>query len=119
MSLVRGRKLCEKPTGCGKLYSQEHTEACPHCGNPEWASTLLPFNEKDWIYDLETYPNIFTMAIKHALTGERRIYEISSRRNDTKDMMLFLAWLKESGARMIGFNTVSYTHLTLPTKRIV
>ena len=58
----------------------------------------------DWIYDIETYPNVFTLAVEHADAPLRWMFEISDWRNDSREIVAFLLLLKESGARMVGFN---------------
>lgn len=108
--MIHGRKLCEKPNGCGKYYAQIVQDECPHCGNPEWASTFVPYNPLDWIYDLEVYPNTFTATFKHPNSGDIRVYEVSDRRNDCVLFIEFLLHLERTGSRLVGFNNVGYDY---------
>ena len=106
---LRGRKQCDPINGCGKIYAQKLT-ACPSCNAPDWASDFLPYNPHDWIYDLETYPNIFTASFKHPNTGTRLLFEISDRRDDSKPLYDFLYSLKHTQCRMIGFNNIGFDY---------
>ncbi len=110
--MIRGRRKCDEINGCGKFYEQELT-ACPKCGAPEWVSELVPFNPLDWIYDEENYPNIFTVSFKHPNTGARLFFEVSPRRNDLRDLVVFLHSLKDAGCRLVGFNNVGYDYPVL------
>jgi len=64
----------------------------------------------DWIYDIETYPNVFTLAVEHADAPIRLMFEISDWRNDSREIVAFLLLLKESGARMVGFNNLGFDY---------
>ena len=64
----------------------------------------------DWVYDLETYPNCFTFAAEHTVYPLRVSYEISQYRNDSTELMAFLVWLRNTGARMVGFNSVGFDY---------
>ena len=69
----------------------------------------------DWIFDLETYPNVFTIAFEHAEAPIRVAYEISQYRNDTAALLDFLMWLKAKGCRLVGFNNVGFDYPVLHT----
>jgi len=107
---TRGRRQCDAVCGCGKFYSHEITDNCPHCGTPETFSHFMSFNPLDWIYDLECYPNVFTASFKHANTGTRLLFEISDRRNELEQLVWFLQMLSQSDCRMVGFNNVGYDY---------
>lgn len=64
----------------------------------------------DYIYDLETYPNIFTMAIGSVDGTESWIFEISDRRNDSKALKKFFKKLYLNKDRMIGFNNIGFDY---------
>lgn len=70
---------------------------------------------RDYIYDLETYPNVFTMAVEHADAPLRWYFEISDWRNDSRDILAFLQYLKETNARMVGFNNLGFDYPVLHT----
>ena len=65
------------------------------------------------IYDIETHPNIFTLAIEHADAPFRWFFEISDRRNDSKQIIDFVSYLNEQNAEMIGFNNIGFDYPVL------
>lgn len=69
----------------------------------------------DYIYDLETYPNVFTMAVEHADAPIKWMFEISDWRNDSKQIVEFVRWLADSNARMVGFNNIGFDYPILHT----
>lgn len=64
----------------------------------------------DFIFDCETYPNVFTMAVEHADMPMQWMFEISDQRNDSKQIIEFLQHLKETNARMVGFNSLGFDY---------
>ena len=66
--------------------------------------------DNDYIYDIETYPNVFTLAIKHPPSGDRAVFEISDRRNQFADLVAMLHRLKEGKCRMVGFNNLLFDY---------
>jgi len=69
----------------------------------------------DYVYDLETFPNVFTMAVEHAEAPLRWYFEISPWRNDSKAIVAFVQTLAQQGARMVGFNNVGFDYPILHT----
>ena len=69
----------------------------------------------DFIWDLETYPNVFTMAVEHAASPMRWAFEISDWRNDSRAIIEFVQWLASRGARMVGFNSIGFDYPILHT----
>lgn len=67
----------------------------------------------DWVYDLETYPNIFTFATVFANGKGMRVFEISDRRNDINEILDFLRKVKTAGHRLVGFNNVGFDYPVL------
>ena len=67
-------------------------------------------NPSDWIYDLETFPNIFTAAFKHPNTGTRVIFEISDRKNESVQLYEFLNALAAMKCRLVGFNNNGFDY---------
>lgn len=65
---------------------------------------------KDWVYDIETYPNCFTMAILRADGKHRRVFEISQYQNDVDAFMRCLEYLRVSNCRMVGFNNIGFDY---------
>ena len=62
----------------------------------------------DYIYDLETYPNIFTFAVIKSDGSERQVFEMSTRKNEADMMFAFLDRLHDNGDRLVGFNNVGF-----------
>lgn len=65
------------------------------------------------IYDIETYPNCFTLAAEDADSPLRWCFEISEFRNDTSDLLEWIEWIKAEGGRMVGFNNVGFDYPVL------
>jgi len=70
----------------------------------------MKINPHDWVYDLESYPNIFTASFKHVDTGARQMFEISEWCNDFDSLIHFLYALRQSHCRLIGFNNIGYDY---------
>ncbi|MBU6231804.1 hypothetical protein KGP36_03985 [Patescibacteria group bacterium] len=68
---------------------------------------------RDYVYDLETYPNVFLASFEHAESPLRWVFEISEWRNDSKPLLDFLTWLKLQNARMVGFNNLGFDYPVL------
>jgi len=65
----------------------------------------------DFIYDLESYPNVFSAVIVHAPIGTEWIFEVSDRVNQSGHLLRFLAALASNPAnRMVGYNNVGYDY---------
>jgi hypothetical protein len=107
--MLYGRRQCDKINGCGKIYPQHHV-VCDHCGVQDAFSDLLLFNPLDWVYDLETYPNVFTASFMHPLTATREFFEVSERTNDIEPLVKFLNSLKSSESRLVGFNNIGFDY---------
>lgn len=58
-----------------------------------------------FVYDIEVFPNLFTLAIKNSETKEKKFFEVSERQNDLyKIASLFDC----KGAIFCGFNCIHY-----------
>ena len=68
-----------------------------------------------FIYDIETYPNIFTLAALEHNTTNRYLFEISWRRDQTKELMDFFIMLRRFQHSMIGFNNVGFDYPVIHT----
>jgi len=68
----------------------------------------------DWsrfyTYDIETYPNVFTIGIVHMDTGTRWLFEISERGNQSAALAEFLTELMRTECRMIGYNNEGFDY---------
>lgn len=97
---------------CGKCnagYAYEY-ENCPHCNEPQWACTTFKASVRDYGYDIETYPNIFTFSAKHIVSGRRFYFEISERVNQSLELYQLLLSLSKTNARMVGFNNIGFDY---------
>lgn len=70
----------------------------------------MEYLESDWIYDLESYPNIFTMCIVNSSGTWLKVYEISDRKNDLEGLARCLRYLVKNRCRMVGFNNIGYDY---------
>ena len=66
----------------------------------------------DIVYDIETYPSVFTAGFRHLVTGREWLFEISYRRNDTES---FLRFMKDCTGitRWVGFNNMGFDYPVL------
>ena len=62
----------------------------------------------DYIYDIESYPNIFTCCVHEAEGDGRWLFEISDRRNDFTQFQAFIQWIFDGAHRMVGFKNEGY-----------
>jgi len=69
----------------------------------------------DYIYDIETYPNVFTLAVEHAEAPLHWMFEISDLRNDSREIIAFLQYLTDTDARMVGFNNLGFDYPVIHT----
>ncbi len=70
---------------------------------------------RDYVYDIEVYPNVFTIAFEHAEMPLTWMFEISDWRNDSLEIGKFLTDLKDSNARLVGFNNLGFDYPVLHT----
>ena len=102
-------RLCDKINGCGTLY-RHSLRTCPNCSTPNEYSTDMGYDPRHYIYDIETYPNVFTFSALHCATLTRYRFEISNRRNDGMDLIIFLEYLSTNKSVLIGFNNVGFDY---------
>lgn len=67
-------------------------------------------NRQLWGYDIETFFNMFCVTFQNYSTGDKYYYEVSSRRNDTVDLQLFLSFLS---GYLVSFNGQDYDDIIL------
>lgn len=60
----------------------------------------------DWVFDLETYPNVFTAAFEHVDAPIKLMFEISEWRNDSKELVEFVRGVDN----LIGFNSIGFDY---------
>lgn len=101
---------CDPMAGCGKDYPADMTH-CPHCGTDHaFSSPSANVDPRDWGYDEETFPNIFTCCFIHAATGLEVLFEISARLNQWQALVDFAHNLGRSQARGIGYNNLEFDY---------
>lgn len=64
----------------------------------------------DVVYDIETYPNVFSIGLIHSETRRRWVFEISFRRNDIQMFCRFMDELATQNCRMVGYNSVGFDY---------
>ncbi len=64
----------------------------------------------DYVYDIETYPNVFLAAFEHVEYPITLLYEISPWRNDGPALLQFLDTIRQQGGRLIGFNNLAFDY---------
>ena len=67
----------------------------------------------DFIYDEETYRNLFSAGFINADSGEYFSFEVSPRRNEWAMLVRFIEDLKTDGDRMFGFNNIFFDYPVL------
>lgn len=96
--------------GCDHVYPAD-LMCCPKCGGSTViVSTPEPLDPLIYIYDIETYPNIFTCAFLHPSTGTKWMFEISDRINMAEGFINFMYQLQRCGATMVGFNNIHFDY---------
>ena len=65
---------------------------------------------KDVIFDIECYSNIFTAVFYSVETDRFETFEISERRNDFLKFVRFVLRLGKRRSRMVGFNNYGYDY---------
>ncbi|UTJ05703.1 DNA polymerase domain-containing protein [Arcobacter roscoffensis] len=68
---------------------------------------------KYYIYDLETFPNIFTCVMQNAQTKELRVFELSIRQNDLAKLLKTLQWLSKTDKILVGYNNLNFDYAVL------
>lgn len=62
----------------------------------------------DWVYDIETYIDLFCVEFSHVETDQRLIFALGWGRNDLRAMMDFISWAQQTAARGVGFNNENF-----------
>lgn len=66
--------------------------------------------QSTWIYDEESYPNLFLLSAKNPFTKERKKFQISCLADERGDLA---KWLLNDVENMIGFNNLFYDYPVL------
>ena len=62
------------------------------------------------IYDLETYKNIFTYCSCNSDGTNLKVFEISDRKNETKELLKELRRLIVEKKSLVGFNNIGFDY---------
>lgn len=63
-----------------------------------------------YVYDIETYPNVFTCVIERFNTGEQFVFEWSERCDDIEYFKNFISFIGSANASMVGFNNIGFDY---------
>lgn len=66
--------------------------------------------EQLYPFDIETYPNLLSMVITNMATKEVRVFEISNRKDERKEMIEYLRDIVRNKGYMVGFNSVGFDY---------
>lgn len=67
----------------------------------------------DIAFDIETYPNVFTIAAECCDGPFRWQFEISPWRDDSREIVEWVYWIAHSQHRMVGFNSIGFDYPVL------
>ena len=76
-------------------------------------STEKNYIPNDYIFDIETFPNVFTLATSSSDGKVVRVWEVSDRMNQTQEILSYLRHLAKNKWRMIGFNNLGFDYPVL------
>lgn len=68
----------------------------------EWATG------NEYVYDIETYPNFFSVAVVHVKTLQCYWFEMSPWYNNMKELEQFIYYLHVNRCTMVGFNNLHF-----------
>lgn len=63
-----------------------------------------------WIYDIETYPNVFTFSVIRADGKFAMTFEVSARKNQVDRIFACVDYIKEQDDFMVGFNNNNFDY---------
>lgn len=61
---------------------------------------------KIWIYDIEVYPNLFCVTFWDNQANEKKIFEVSYRKNEAFELYSFL--ITNTHKYFVGYNSINY-----------
>lgn len=65
------------------------------------------------VYDIETFPNVFTLNVQGLFSDLNMTFEISDFKDDRASMFEWFAYWRDHEIPMIGFNTVGFDYPVL------
>jgi hypothetical protein len=63
-------------------------------------------NREIWIYDIEVYPNLFCVTFWDNQANEKKIFEVSYRKNEAFELYSFL--ITNTHKYLVGYNSINY-----------
>ena len=102
-------RQCDPINGCSHEYPGDLNH-CPKCGAHSQFSQAALLNPRDYVYDIETYPNIFTCCFIHLASGQSWRFEVSDRINQANEFTSFVMGLSKCGARLVGYNNEHFDY---------
>ncbi|AUS02275.1 DNA-directed DNA polymerase, family B, multifunctional domain [Vibrio phage 2.096.O._10N.286.48.B5] len=69
--------------------------------------------EQDYAYDIECFPNFFSLTAIHMVSDQVYYFEISQWRDDCEQLNQFIYYLHNHNCRLLGFNNISYDYWVL------
>ena len=73
----------------------------------------MDYIENDKIFDLETYPNIFTATFIDSDGTNLVTFECSTRKNQTQELLQYLRDCIKNKSRLVGFNNTGFDYPVL------
>lgn len=70
----------------------------------------MEYIKGDWVYDIETYPNIFTFTIIGADGRFMKTFEISDRKSEQAGFLACLKYLIQNKQTLVGFNNTGFDY---------
>lgn len=71
---------------------------------------LFNLTPGDIVYDIETYPNVFTCTFIHCKTEQIWYFEISNRHDNRESFCQFIDIARSLGCRSVGFNNLGFDY---------
>ncbi|AHX01158.1 putative DNA polymerase [Nitrincola phage 1M3-16] len=68
---------------------------------------------KDFVWDIETYKNFFSMVVSYPVERKRWSFEISDRKDERQKMIQFLRVIAKNDGRLVGFNSIGFDYPVL------
>lgn len=69
-----------------------------------------PFALNDVPFDLETYPNVFTATFYEIDSEKVFVFEISNRKYELNDLLVYLRDVKRNNKRLISYNGIGFDY---------
>jgi hypothetical protein len=67
-------------------------------------------DNRDWVYDIEAYSDVFMAGFVHARSGTRYLFEVSDRIDQSGQFIAFMNWQSQISARHFGYNNIGFDY---------